>query len=119
MDRESATYVVAGEVVNRGLGQHAVVLQLGLAERRSVAGNDDQLGLAGAEALQGGLVAQSDPTRISERAPDCGRAQHSLSGLHDKREPRVDRVGCLLGLLGGHLCGICSGVKWEGWLGVG
>lgn len=61
MDQGRATYVVAGEVVHGGLGQHAVVLQLGLAERRRVTGNDDQLGLAGAEALEGGLVAQSDP----------------------------------------------------------
>lgn len=43
-----------------GLRQHAVVLELALAERRSVSGDDDQLGLAGAEALEGGLVAESD-----------------------------------------------------------
>jgi hypothetical protein len=54
------TYVVAGEVVDSGLGQHAVVLELGLAERRCVAGDDDQLGLAGAEGLEGGLVAEGD-----------------------------------------------------------
>lgn len=54
------TYVVAREVVDGGLGQHAVVLELTLAERRSVASNDDQLGLARAEALEGRLVAQRD-----------------------------------------------------------
>lgn len=43
-----------------GLGQHAVVLELRLAERRSVASNDDELGLAGSEALEGRLVAESD-----------------------------------------------------------
>lgn len=43
-----------------GLGQHAVVLELGLAERRSVASNDDELGLAGAEGLEGRLVAEGD-----------------------------------------------------------
>lgn len=43
-----------------GLGQHAVVLELTLAERRSIASNDDQLGLARAEALEGRLVAQRD-----------------------------------------------------------
>jgi len=37
-----------------------LTLKLGLPERRSVAGDDDELGLAGAESLQGGLVAQSD-----------------------------------------------------------
>ena len=54
------TYVVATEVVDRSLGQHAVVLKLRLAERRSVASNDDELGLAGAEGLEGGLVTKSD-----------------------------------------------------------
>ena len=57
---ESETYVVAREVVDGSLGQHAVVLKLTLAERRSVAGDDDQLGLARAEALEGRLVAQRD-----------------------------------------------------------
>merc|ERR1712029_503344 len=79
--------VVAGEVVNRGLGQHGVVLELRLAERGSVAGDDDKLGLAGAEALEGGLVTESD-----------------LSGLHNKRQARVDGVGGSLALLGGHRC---------------
>jgi hypothetical protein len=49
----SCTYVVTGEVVDGSLGQHAVVLELRLAQRRSVASNDDELGLAGTEALQG------------------------------------------------------------------
>jgi hypothetical protein len=52
-------------VVDGGLGQHGVVLELRLAERGSVAGNDDKLGLASAEALQGGLVTESDPTAVS------------------------------------------------------
>lgn len=43
-----------------GLGQHAVVLKLTLSERRSVASNDDELGLARSEALEGGLVTKSD-----------------------------------------------------------
>jgi len=46
--------------VDGGLGEHAVVLELALAERRSVASNNDELGLAGAEGLKGGLVAESD-----------------------------------------------------------
>ena len=54
------TYVVAREVVDGGLGQHAVVLELTLSERRSVASDDDQLGLAGSEALKSRLVTQSD-----------------------------------------------------------
>ena len=60
-----STYVVAGEVVDGGLGQHGVVLELRLAERGSVAGDDDKLGLAGAEALEGGLVTESDPVAVS------------------------------------------------------
>ena len=54
------TYVVAGEVVDSSLGQHAVVLQLGLAERRRVASDDDELGLARAQRLEGGLVSEGD-----------------------------------------------------------
>jgi hypothetical protein len=45
--RQCDTYVVTREVVNRGLGKHSVVLELTLAERRSVGSDDDQLGLAG------------------------------------------------------------------------
>lgn len=43
------TYVGSSVVVDGGLGQHGVVLQLRLAERRSVARDHDQLGLARAE----------------------------------------------------------------------
>jgi hypothetical protein len=42
------TYVIAGEVMDGGLGQHAVVLELGLPQGGAVAGNDDELGLAAA-----------------------------------------------------------------------
>jgi hypothetical protein len=49
------TYVVAVEVVDGDLGEHGVVLKLGLAQRRAVTGNEDQLGLARAEGLHGGL----------------------------------------------------------------
>ena len=60
-----------------GLGQHGVVLELRLAERRGVlftsaladeaeaadktyAGNDDELGLSGAEGLEGRLVSEGN-----------------------------------------------------------
>lgn len=59
------TYVVAREVVDGCLGQHGVVLELRLAERGGVAGNDDKLGLARAEGLEGGLVTESDPIAVS------------------------------------------------------
>jgi hypothetical protein len=47
-------------VVDVCLGQHRVVLELALAERRSVASNDDQLGLAGSEGLESRLVTKGD-----------------------------------------------------------
>jgi hypothetical protein len=47
-------------VVDVGLGKHGVVLELTLAERRGVASNDDELGLSGAEGLEGRLVSKSD-----------------------------------------------------------
>jgi hypothetical protein len=53
-------YVVTGEVVDVGLGEHGVVLELRLAERWGVASNDDKLGLSGAESLEGRLVSEGD-----------------------------------------------------------
>jgi hypothetical protein len=63
------------------------VLELRLSQRGSVAGDDDELGLASSEALQRGFVAQCD-----------------LSRLHHKRQARVDGVGGPLALLGCHRC---------------
>ena len=61
IDKEdNCTYVVASKVVDLGLGKHGVVFQLGLAQRRGVAGDDDELGLSGAESLEGGFVSESD-----------------------------------------------------------
>ena len=54
------TYVVAVEVVDRDLGEHGVVLKLGLAQRRAVSGDEDELGLARAESLHGGLGTHGD-----------------------------------------------------------
>lgn len=39
-------------MVDGRLGQHAVVLELTLAERRGVASNEDQLGLSGSQCLE-------------------------------------------------------------------
>ena len=44
------TYV-AREVVDGGLGKHGVVLELRLAKRRSVARDDDKLGLSRTDGL--------------------------------------------------------------------
>lgn len=49
--------------MDRGLGQHGVVLELRLPQRRRVAGDDNELGLSSAQALEGGLVAESDPAQ--------------------------------------------------------
>jgi hypothetical protein len=57
-----STYVVAVEVVDGGLAEHGVVLELTLAERGGVAGNDDELGLAHTDGLDGGLVAAKKST---------------------------------------------------------
>jgi hypothetical protein len=60
----------------RGLGKHSVVLKLRLPQRRSVASNDDELGLAGSQALEGGLVAKGDPKEVSmSLVVDCAAAR--------------------------------------------
>lgn len=65
--------------MDAGLAEHAVVLELRLAERRRVAGDDNKLGLAGSEGLEGALVAESD-----------------LAGLHGQRQLGVDTILSLL-----------------------
>jgi len=110
-----STYVVAVEVVDSGLAKHGVVLELSLAERRAVASNDDELGLAGTDSLDGRLVSvtrgQKGPWRekfvqdlmLSQVLLMQNSPEGNLTGLHNKRKARVDGVGGL-GLLGGHLC---------------
>jgi hypothetical protein len=46
------THVVASEVVDVGLGEHGVVLEFTLAERGSVASDDDEFGLARSQGLE-------------------------------------------------------------------
>lgn len=57
---DRSAYVVPWEVVDIGLWQHGVVLELTLSERRGVASNDDELGLSRSEGLEGRLVSQGD-----------------------------------------------------------
>jgi len=78
-------HIIPTVVVHARLGQHGVVLNLRLAERRTVVGDDDQLALAAPERLQG-----------------RGVAQRVLPGLHHQSESVVDRLLRLLRLLGGH-----------------
>lgn len=54
------THIIARKVVDIRLGQHGIVLELALAQRRGVAGDDDQFGFACAEGLECRLVAESD-----------------------------------------------------------
>jgi hypothetical protein len=45
------THVVSGKMVDIGLAQHSIVLELTLAERRGVSSNDNKLGLSGTKGL--------------------------------------------------------------------
>jgi len=97
------TYVVTGEVVNVGLAQHGVVLELTLAERRGVSGDDDKLGFARSEGLEGRFVSEGDCEKaISILVWKKWRNEEifTFTRLHHKRQTRVDTVGCLLGFLG-------------------
>ena len=58
--RGIGTYVVTSEVVDVGLRQHGVVLEFGLAQRRGVSGDDDELGLSGSKGLEGRFVSKGD-----------------------------------------------------------
>jgi hypothetical protein len=54
------TYVVTGEMVDVGLGQHGVVFEFTFPERRGIASNDNELGLSGSKCFQGRLIAKGD-----------------------------------------------------------
>jgi hypothetical protein len=58
--------VAVEELDVRG-GEHTVVLNGGLAEGGAVVGNEDHLGLAGAESLKGLLVAKSVLARLDNK----------------------------------------------------
>lgn len=119
------TYVVTGEVVNLSLGQHGVVLELRLAERRGVSGDDDELGLARSELLESRLVSEGDcegEELIFGKIGTSSRIEflHTLSGLHHKCQTTVDGVGGLLSLLGCwcHLCGFWNWIMRSGCIGL-
>ena len=71
--------VVTRVVVDGGLGKHGKVLDLGLAKGGAVGGDEDHLGLALAEGLGGGLVAED-----------------GLTGLHDQLKAGVHVLHVLL-----------------------
>ncbi|GMR31982.1 hypothetical protein PMAYCL1PPCAC_02177, partial [Pristionchus mayeri] len=76
--------VVSVVVVDSGLGEHGVVLDLRLSEGGSVASDDNKLGLSAAEGLKGLLVSKA-----------------VLSRLHDHGKSGVDVLRRLLLLLDG------------------
>lgn len=97
-------------MVDWGLGQHGVVLQLGLAERRGVAGDEDQLGLARAEGYSDVMLARGHDflsvyrDALSKLTLQSGLVtQNDLTRLHHQGEARVEGVTGLGLLLGGHL----------------
>jgi len=77
--------VVARVVVDTSVGEHSVVLELRLAKRGAVLGNDDELGFTVAEGLEGLLVSQE-----------------GLTALHDESETRVNSFLRLFLLVGNH-----------------
>lgn len=58
--RYVCTHVVTGEVVDVALSKHGIVLELRLAKRRGVSGDDNELGLSRSERLEGALVSKGD-----------------------------------------------------------
>lgn len=74
-------------MVNSGLGQHGVVLKLRLSQGRSVAGNDNQLGLSLSERLESALVSEG-----------------VLTTLDDEGKSGVDRFLVLLDFRGLETC---------------
>lgn len=80
-----------------------LTLELALAQRWGVAGDDDKLGFAGSERLEGGLVAKGDCKYVPSVKLFClcsGWDIPTFAGLHHKCQSRVDAVGRFLGLLG-------------------
>ena len=107
-----------------GLCQHAVVFELTLPQWWGVAGDDDELGLARAQSLQGALVAQSDLARlllwVRIVISTCACAP-STAHLDSQRQLGVDAVSALAALLWCHCDGLwCPLVVWKrlstGWM---
>ena len=69
-------------VVDGGLGEHAVVLELGLADGVAVVGDNDDLSAASTEGSHGLVEAEA-----------------VLAGLHDEGDLRVEVIYLRLGLL--------------------
>ena len=111
------TYVGASVVVDGSLGHHGVVLELRLAERRSVGRDEDELGLAGAEGLEGAAVAEDDLAGLDDKGELFEKVSSAFwcfvfGGFADFAQWRsaalkktylgTNALGVRLGLLGGH-----------------
>ncbi len=59
--------VVAIVVVYLGLGKHGVVLDFGFAKGRGVGSNNNQLSLARAQSLHGGLVSKAEFSALNHQ----------------------------------------------------
>src|SRR5436305_522378 len=99
------------------LGKHRVVLEFAFAQRRSVAGDDDQLGFARSETFEGRLVAESDLPRFHDYAAVksqqwlrfirlISKEQKRGYGKRTKRQAGVDTVSSLLCFLWCHRCAL-------------
>lgn len=103
------TYVVAREVVHGSLCKHAVVLELTLSQWWCVASDDDELGLARSQALEGGLVAECDLARLQRKEMLADGLLSSvvacrrITYLDCQGQFGVDAVGGLGSLLWCHL----------------
>ena len=94
------THVGTSKVVDGGLGKHGVVLEERLAQRGGVLGDDHELRLAVAEALEGGflpqmLVPRTATAWILGRVQRSGRtyvAKSDLAGLEDERQLGADAI---------------------------
>ena len=81
--------VVTRVVVDGGLGKHGKVLDLGLAEGRAVGGDEDHLGLALAEGLGGGLVAEDGLTGLHDQLKTGVHVLHVLL-LRSRKRGRIE-----------------------------
>lgn len=86
-DVERSGKLTARIVVNTGLGKHSVVLQLGLSERRAVAGDDDQLGCERNEkskVRRSGAQFRSPPPTLEAAAARQRQSREGIAGRRNR-----------------------------------
>lgn len=75
------------------------VFKLGLAQRRAVGGNQNQLGLPGADGLHGGLGAHGDLARLHDEREAGGEAELSIAFSDGEERTYVSPVFLALAIL--------------------